>query len=314
VLVAILGTASSFGGQLARADEGGASFWLPGQFASFAALPGDPGWSIGAVYYHTDVSAGSSKDFLVGGNLTAGLGARADLMFVAPAYTFPQPVLGGQAELSAIVAFGTMDVNANVTLTGPGGTQGSVHRDDSTTGASDLYTLGTLKWLAGKNSTMAYLMGGIPVGDYEQGRLANIGLNHWSIDGGGAYTYLDSTKGHEISVTAGLTYNFENPDTHYRNGVDSHIDWAVSQFLSEKVHVGVAGYVYYQLSGDSGSGAILGPFKSRIYSAGPEVGYFFPASKSAKGYIQFKTYWEWGAENRPEGWNLWLSVLLPLGG
>ena len=29
----------------AQADEGGVSFWLPGQFASFAALPGHPGWA-----------------------------------------------------------------------------------------------------------------------------------------------------------------------------------------------------------------------------------------------------------------------------
>ena len=30
----------------AAADEGGVSFWLPGQFSSFAAMPGDPGWSL----------------------------------------------------------------------------------------------------------------------------------------------------------------------------------------------------------------------------------------------------------------------------
>ena len=28
---------------LANADEGGASFWLPGQMASFAAAPGEAG-------------------------------------------------------------------------------------------------------------------------------------------------------------------------------------------------------------------------------------------------------------------------------
>ena len=37
-----------FGTQLAapnfaRADEGGVSFWLPGEFGSFAAVPGEPG-------------------------------------------------------------------------------------------------------------------------------------------------------------------------------------------------------------------------------------------------------------------------------
>ena len=36
----------------AAADEGGVSFWLPGQFSSFAAVPGDPGWSLPVVYYH----------------------------------------------------------------------------------------------------------------------------------------------------------------------------------------------------------------------------------------------------------------------
>jgi hypothetical protein len=30
---------------IARADEGGISFWLPGQSASFAASPQVPGWA-----------------------------------------------------------------------------------------------------------------------------------------------------------------------------------------------------------------------------------------------------------------------------
>ena len=34
--------------------------------------------------------------------------------------------------------------------------------------------------------------------------------------------------------------------------------------------------IYYELSGDSGSGAVLGDFKSRVYSVGPQAGFFFP--------------------------------------
>src|ERR1700729_1367328 len=41
----------------ARADEGGYSFWLPGQFGSLAAAPQVPGWSTAEVYYHTSVGA-----------------------------------------------------------------------------------------------------------------------------------------------------------------------------------------------------------------------------------------------------------------
>ena len=34
-------------------------------------------------------------------------------------------------------------------------------------------------------------------------------------------------------------------------------------------------YVYKQLTGDSGSGATVGDFKSRVAAVGPQAGYFF---------------------------------------
>jgi hypothetical protein len=39
--------------EIARADESGISFWLPGLYGSLAATPTTPGWSVGAIYYHT---------------------------------------------------------------------------------------------------------------------------------------------------------------------------------------------------------------------------------------------------------------------
>ena len=39
------------------ADEGGVSFWLPGQFGSLAAVPAQPGWAFASVFYFTDISA-----------------------------------------------------------------------------------------------------------------------------------------------------------------------------------------------------------------------------------------------------------------
>ena len=42
----------------ARADQGGVGFWLPGAFGSLAATPLVPGWSLGAIYLHSSVSAG----------------------------------------------------------------------------------------------------------------------------------------------------------------------------------------------------------------------------------------------------------------
>ena len=106
--------------------------------------------------------------------------------------------------------------------------------------------------------------------------------------------------------------NFENPDTHYKNGVDWHLDWGASQFLSERVHAGLVGYWFQQISGDSGAGARLGSFESRVGGIGPQAGYFFPVS-GMQGYANVKGYWEFAAQNRPEGWNIWLTFALSPG-
>lgn len=295
----------------AHADEGGVSFWAPGQFGSLAAVPVAPGFEVPVIYLHSSVSEHGSKEFIIGGNLAAGVQGDADLAFFFPTYTFAQPVLGGQASLGLGFALGHMRVRADVSIAGPLGNTISESRTDRVTGGSDLYALGTLKWSRGNDNWMAYTMIGVPVGAYRLGRLANLGTNHWSIDAGGGYTYFDPKKGHEFSIVGGLTYNFENDDTHYQNGVDSHVDWAASQFLSEQVHIGIVGYFYYQLTGDRGSGATLGDFKSRVAAIGPQAGYFFPVGKE-KGYVNLKGYWEFDAKNRPEGWNVWLTLELPL--
>jgi len=287
------------------------SFWAPGQFGSFSAVPTEPGWSVPLVYYHTSANAGASKSFITGGLLTAGIDATGDLLFFFPTYTFTQPVFGAQAAFGLGWAVGNLRASADVSVTGPGGRTITEQRSDTLTAGSDLYGLGTLKWADGNNYFLAYSMFGAPTGAYQLGRLANLGSNHWSVDAGGGYTYFDEKKGNEVSIVGGFTYNFENPDTHYQNGIDSHIDWAASKFFDEQTHVGLVGYFFQQLTGDSGSGATLGAFKSRIAAVGPEVGYFFPVGKQ-KGYVNVKAYWEFAAQNRAEGWNLWVSIALPL--
>ena len=224
VTVALLSAAPA-----AFADEGGVSFWLPGQLGSFSALPGDPGWSLPLVYYHYSGDAGGSKAFEIGGAVTLGLDAKADLFIAVPTYTFSSPVLGAQASLSVTALAGHVSAKGTATLTGPFGGVLSAATSDSRDGVGDLYPMATLKWNRGAHNFMTYAMAGVPVGTYDVDRLANIGTNHWALDGGGGYTYLDPAKGHEFTAVLGITYNWKNPDTNYRNGVDSHLDWAASQ-------------------------------------------------------------------------------------
>ena len=295
--------------RVSRADEAGVSAWLPGTFGSLAAVPGQPGLALAAIYYHTSVSGGRDTTFFRGGRFVTGLEADADLVLLNPSYTLATPILGGRLSLGLISIFGRTDTGISATLTGPRGNTLSGSVSDSLTSVGDLYPMATLKWNHGVHNFMTYLWGDIPIGDYDPNRLSNIGIGHGAIDGGFGYTYFDPTKGHEFSAVAGFTYNFTNPDTQYKNGIDFHVDWAASQFLSKQLLVGIAGYLYDQISCDSGSGNRVGCFESRVAGVGPQVGYIFPLG-DLQGYLNLKGYWEFDHQNRPEGWNVWLTFAI----
>jgi hypothetical protein len=306
-----------------RADESGVSFWLPGQVDSLPAVPGVPGWSMGEVYYHTTVSAfgavAAAREIQIGRfsptvnvSLNARLNAQADLLFLNPTYTFATPVLGGQFAIGVTGIFGREAASINGTLTtgfGPIATTRMGSIGDSITSVGDLYPMMTLKWNSGVHNFMTYATGDIPVGAYNPNSIANLGLGHGAIDGGGGYTYLNPATGRTFSGVAGFTYNFKNPDTQVQSGVDFHFDWSAAQFVSKQVFVGLVGYAYQQVSDDTGGSPLLGGFRSRVLGVGPQIGYIFPVG-NMQGYLNFKAYGEFDAANRPAGWNTWLTFAI----
>lgn len=309
--------------QEARADENGISFWVPGLFGSLAAVPTTPGWSLGTIYYHTSVggsgAVAASREITIGKlpatvnvSLNASLNAQADIVMLSPTYTFATPVLGGQLAMGVTGTFARSAVGIDGTLTtnvGPFGTTRTGSISDTLVSVGDLYPVMSLKWHNGVHNWMTYVTGDIPVGDYQPTRLANTGIGHGAIDGGGGYTYLNPATGHEFSGVAGFTYNFKNPDTQYRSGIDFHFDWGASKFLSKHAFVGLVGYAYQQITDDSGQLPILGPFRSRVLGIGPQFGYLFPVG-DMQGYLNVKAYGEFDAANRPSGWNTWLTFAI----
>lgn len=315
--------------QVARADEGGVSFWVPGFFGSLAAVPAQAtGWSISTVYYHDSVSAGAevarAREFQIGNipanvtaNVNAAINANVNIGFMAGTYTFATPVLGGQASASLLAAYGanstTLAGSLTGTITTPGGTTPFSRFDSidsSLIAFGDLVPQFALRWNAGVNNYMTYITADLPAGAYQSNRLANLGIGHWAVDAGGGYTYFDPKTGHEASAVLGFTENFINPSTQYQNGVDMHLDWGVSQFLTKQVQVGLVGYLYQEIGCDSGAGDRVGCFQSRVAGVGPQFGYIFPVGDKMQGYINLKAYGEFANENRPAGWNVWLTFNL----
>ena len=292
LFAALLGLALT---NTALADENGVGFWLPGQYASGAALPPSPGFGLNTIAYQY-----RGKQNTTTGGVNQATSATAQDLLLQPTYTFEQKILGATPSIGVTIGPGNAFTSVNATYGGTSVFQGS----QTTHGMSDIYPVAQLYWSdRDRNHYMAYVMGGIPQGTYNSNNLANIGIGHGAIDVGGAYTYTNRKTYWEASATAGVTNNFMNNVTQYKSGVDSHLDWAISKGLSRELSVGIAGYVYYQLTADTGSGNTVGANKSSVVGVGPEVGYLFTRgdAQMPMTYLNVRAYKEYMAQNRVQG-------------
>jgi hypothetical protein len=305
----------------AFADEGGVSFWIPGLYGSLAAAPQVPGWAIAYINLYNPVSASGNIaaarqvtlnrfSATVSVNLNANLKANPNVVLVNPAYVFATPVFGGQLALSMAGVAGRSITQVNGTLTASAGgltvtRQGAI--EDGRDGFGDLYPQAALRWNFGVNSWMTYLTGDIPVGTYSSSNLANLGIGHGAVDSGVGYTYFNPQTGHEFSAVTGLTYNLVNTSTGYQNGIDWHLDWGASQFLTKTLLIGAVGYAYDQVSADRGCLQALCPFESRTYGIGPQLGIIVPGA-STQTYLNFKAYWDFDTQDRASGMSAWVTL------
>lgn len=290
----------------ARADEGGVSFWLPGQYASFAAIAPEPGFSVPTVTYCYKGQMKAGRTLRQGTEIAAEADASFLAQFIIPTFTPDVSALGAKPSFSLAVLPAYSQTSAEISVGGL-----SVSRSDEVVGVGDLYPTAQLFWNSDVNNWMIYGSAGLPVGSYDPDRLGNIGTGHAAIDVGGAYTYLNPETGWEVSATAGVTLNFENPETDYANGTSRHLDVGAAKFLNEQFFAGVVGYAYHQVTADEGASDILGDSKASVIGIGPQLGCNFMAG-DALIYANLRGYLEIAAENRPKGGSLFLTINLPV--
>jgi len=294
----------------ARSAEGASGTYLLGSKGSMAGYLPPPGVYLQDTNYFY---SGQTNGTLSFAGLTIAGGVDADAFYKIPTllWVMQQKILGGNLALSATTPIGWKDVSAGLSLTGPGGGTISANLSDDDAAFGDPVLGATLGWHEGNWHWNVGALYNAPIGFWERGNLPNIGFNRSSIDTSAAITWLDPKIGFEVSAAAGFTFNFENPSTDYRTGTEFHIEWALIQNLSKSFGLGLVGYHYQQITGDSGAGASLGDFKGRVTALGPAINYNFalgqiPVSTSLK-YLK-----EFGAENRLEGDVGMFTLTMPL--
>ena len=150
-----------------------------------------------------------------------------------------------------------------------------------------------------------------PTGEYEAGRLANVGKNYWTFEPGIMASWLSSKIGTEVSLYTGVDFNTENDATDYTSGTSLHLDLTIAQHLplwGGFIGVGANGFYYQQISGDSGSGARLGGFEGMTAGVGPVLSYVRPLGQKTQLLAEAKWLPELDVNKRLKGDFVWVKV------
>jgi hypothetical protein len=299
-----------------RAEEGGGGHYMPGATASFIdARPGKPGPAVANFFAFYDGSADVGKRMPFGGVVTAGLDARAYADTVVALYRTPLTILGGCYVVGVAVPYVWMDVKGEVQIAGSKGNTITKNVKDTANGFGDITVYPFLLGWTSLGGDLKYdvrLGIYVPTGEYNKGDLANVGKNYWTFEPAVSFSYISSKVGLELSAYAGVDFNTKNEDTEYRSGDQFHLDVTVAEHLplfGGLIGVGVSGFYYQQISGDSGSGAVLGDFKGRTAGIGPVLSY---VTKVWKKDLVAELKWlpEIDVNHRTEGDYIWFKLAM----
>lgn len=292
----------------AGAAENGRGVYLLGFNTTMAGFQPPPGVYFSDYTYLYHGTAGGSLSLPDGGRVVTGIEAWSALNMPIGMWVLPQEVLGGHFAVAAIAPFGYSDVSANAEIT-PLGVKLGVGDHSFTFG--DPLLVASLGWAKDAFFWKVYSMLNIPIGDYKKGRLSNIAFHHWAGDIGVAGTWLEPTTGIEVSSTVGFTFNAENPATNYKTGTEFHAEAALLKHMGKSFAFGLTAYHYQQLTGDSGSGAVLGGFEGRTTGVGAIVSTGTLIGQTPVG-INAYVMQEYGVKNRLTATVGFLTVSLPL--
>jgi hypothetical protein len=275
------------------AAEGASSNYFPGGYGDYAvATAPSPGW----IYANYNLFYDASVDrAALQGQLNVKIDTSAWVNMSALIYTFEEPIMGGRFAMGGFLPLGYADFGAELV-----GQTSAISVGASETALGDIALLpASFYWNDGNWHFNLYELIVTPTGQYDIDNIVNLGRNYWSFDTVFAATNLNMETGREFSFVAGYMVNDKNSATDYDTGNELHIDVMFNQFFSDTFALGLHGYYYKQVEGDSGSGAILGGFKGESYGIGPSF-FWAPASGGGKFSITGSWLHDLDATNRME--------------
>ena len=297
-----------------HAEEGGSGHYMPGSMSSFVdGVPTEPTFIARLNYLHYSGDTIIDRSIPIAGMTALNVDAESDAYGLTLLWA-PDWSMGKKWSyaMSATIPWVSMEVAADVAAS-PGDNVRSVRRSDRESGLGDIVLMPLMfNYKVNPDlNTNFRLAVYAPTGDYEVGRLANLGKNFWTVEPTAAVMYFGQKNGIEASLFFGMDFNTENSDTDYKSGIQAHLDGTLAQHFplwGGLAGAGATGFWYQQISDDSGEGASLGGFKARAHGIGPVLSF---VTKIAGQDLISELKWlhEFDNRNRLEGDTIFFKVL-----
>ncbi|MBJ7515234.1 MAG: transporter [Stenotrophomonas sp.] len=307
ILAVLAGTAAL----PAMATEGAMGRSITGmQITSYAGVvPPEPGMQWSLSYVHYDGKISGNRQAPIAGQISLGL--EADVSLVAATGVYVWPTGPGRWNFASMLTVPYIDAEATADLTGPLG--GRYRARDH---ASNLFDVYFAPVIAGYHiDKVQHVSFGLyvyaPTAKYDPQRLANPGMNVWTVSPGVGYTRLLQQGTLELSLLGATDWYSRNDDTGYENGVVARLDALLVKRTASGWGFGAAGGWIQQLQDDKGATADrLDGFKGRSFGLGPVVSYGKKWPGGEHVDVSFRYISEFSVRNRFEGdpWNLSISA------
>ena len=291
-----------------QTTEGGIGYYVPGNMATLMDLaPSRSGWVVEPMYLHYDGNFSATVDTPIAGLVAAGLSVNLDAFIGGALYTLEESVLGAKYTLGGYLSWVDVEVTGSISSA-----LGQIRARSTSSGLGDTTLLPImLSWQKGNWQYNAVLPVYTPTGEYEEGRLANPGLNYWAVDPTFAVAYSCQESGFNAALFSGITYNWENPDTDYQSGTLVHLDGSLQKMIQTGdgfITLGVEGFWLSQISDDENKRGIPRKFRQRSSGLGPVVGYVLPQGDKNL-LFEFRWLPQLDTKNTTEGDYFWLKLV-----
>ena len=220
-----------------------------------------------------------------------------DIYGIAPLFLWvtDKEILGGNYAFYISPSIASTSVSASASLLNR-----AVEIDDDSWGLGDIFVQPF--WLGWRDTHYDLSFGlGLyaPIGKYDEDDVNNIGLGFWTFQAHvGGYYYIDKQQASALMLAVTYETHTKKDGTDITPGDHFTLEYGFSQYLSERLEVGITGYSQWQVNGDDGDDSFLDPdVKCEIHAVGGQVAYWVtPRLNLSLRYLS-----EYNAKARFEG-------------